>query len=166
MTTVTQDFEYDLKDTAPASSLGGARVIPAGMYEARAVDVELGTSKAGNTQVKLKWQITEGEFAGHKVWDQITFSPKSGPFILAYMVAAGVSRPTERVKASALAGYLAREIAGRVLQIAVGVRTYPDSVTGEEKQANEIVNVAPASVQYGNTAGLDEVENEEDNVPF
>lgn len=165
--TEAPDFQYDLGGTEPASQLGGFAPIPSGIYIARVLDPVLGASKAGNLQIKFEWQVLSGDYSGQKVRDQITFTPKSGPFVLAYMVGLGLQRPTVPVPAKTLAAYVARGIDNRVAQITVGLRSYTAN-DGTLKQTNEVINIAASGPFSDETNRPFDQLSEEDaaDVPF
>lgn len=167
---MSQDFQYDMDSTKEAQQVGGFGPLPSDIYAMRVTDPELGESKNGNLQVKFKWQVEGGDYAGRTVFDQITFTPKTGPFVLAYMRALGLERPTGKINAQALAEHIALKIDGRLAKVTLGLRPgKPDDLTGEVRMFNEVVNVQPYGA--GNVAAtprdtLSADELADQDVPF
>jgi hypothetical protein len=56
----------DFPDEGPRAYL-----IPAGTYKAMILDSRQRTSVAGNDYLELEVEITDGEFAGRKLWDKL-----------------------------------------------------------------------------------------------
>jgi hypothetical protein len=48
--------------------------LPGGVYPARVGEAELKTASTGKPMIEVIWEVTEGEFAGRKVWDNIVTS--------------------------------------------------------------------------------------------
>lgn len=48
--------------------------LPTDKYAAKIVKQELKQSQAGNNMLKFEWQITEGEYAGRKLFDNVVLS--------------------------------------------------------------------------------------------
>lgn len=64
---IQTDFNIeDVKD--------GFDALPVGSYPGKIVKAELVTASTGKPMVKVEWEITEGEFQGRKVWDNIVLT--------------------------------------------------------------------------------------------
>lgn len=65
----TLGIDYDAEQYQPLESF---EPLPAGKYEAMIIESERVTTKKGDGELlKLVWQITDGEYAGRKVFDRI-----------------------------------------------------------------------------------------------
>lgn len=158
-------FQYDFNGMEPASGMGGGGAIPPGKYLAAAEQIELGLSSGGYQQVALTWRLVDGEYEGRTVRDWITFAPKSGPFILAYMVAANIAKPKGPVGPADLAPYFAQKIDGATVQLTLGLRPYT-AEDGTQKQGNKILRVDSATMQQAKAVRETLSEEELADVPF
>ncbi len=66
---------FDTADAAPEFS-----PLPPGTYSARVVRGEFCATKAGADAYRLRFEVTEGEHAGHTVIRTWTFGPKALPY--------------------------------------------------------------------------------------
>lgn len=80
-------FLVDLTD----EDLQGYDPIPAGIYTAKvdASKSEIKSSQAGNDVVTVAYVITSGEYAGRKILDQFTLTPKALWRLGAFLKALG-----------------------------------------------------------------------------
>ena len=73
--------------------------LPIGTYEAVVSDVQVKTSRAGNTMVALQFTLEEGTHAGRKAFRNFAFTEKALPFFKA--VVKALSIPPEEIMLSA-----------------------------------------------------------------
>ena len=58
------NLDYNLEDVQSDFT-----ALPAGTYDARIESAEITNSQTGKPMLKVVWDITDGEFAGRKLWD-------------------------------------------------------------------------------------------------
>lgn len=64
------NLDFDLEDVQSSYE-----AMPAGNYEARIAEAELTNAKSsGAPMVKVVWEISDGEFAGRKVFDNVVLN--------------------------------------------------------------------------------------------
>lgn len=157
-----RDDLIDLAGTEPARNLGGFEPIPNGTYDMQFSVDEVGESKNGYPQVVGTWTVTDGPHAGKNTRDWVVFSPKSGAFIKARLIALGIPIPGAS-RAVELANYYAVQATGRIANLTVRVvrRMRED---GTQQEFNEIVNMkaAPTFTRGGGTTTSREVVTEDE----
>ena len=63
-------FQFNASEVEPEQ---GFSVVPAGMYAAQIIDVEIKDTKAGNGQyMSVTWELLDGQYRGRKVWSRLT----------------------------------------------------------------------------------------------
>jgi hypothetical protein len=79
--------KYNLKEAKEQPSQFS--VITEGRYDLEVVDAELGTSKSGNEKINVQFKIIDGsEFAGRRVWDNLTFTSTALWKVIQFLTAA------------------------------------------------------------------------------
>lgn len=69
---------------------GNFETLPAGTYTVQLTDYGTKTAKdSGNEYVHCEFEITDGEFAGRKIWDNIVFTPTALWKFKAFAIATG-----------------------------------------------------------------------------
>lgn len=63
------DLDYNLEEVSSSFE-----PVPAGNYEARIDSVELVTSQTNKPMLKVAWEITDGEFVGRKLFDNVVLT--------------------------------------------------------------------------------------------
>ena len=82
---VQVDLGVDLGDVKSSFTL-----VPAGVYNAKIIKAELGDSQQGNKMIKMQLEITEGEFAGSKLFDNCPLVEKAMWKLKAYAELIGL----------------------------------------------------------------------------
>jgi len=83
----------DMLDAAASSGVGVA--LPAGTYRMKIVSSEVTVFSTGKEGFKVKFEVTEGPHAGHKVFNNFVLSPESAAamgFFFKHMAALGLPR--------------------------------------------------------------------------
>ena len=159
-----------LTQVAPQESTGGADVLPAGAYVCVVTDARLVKSKAGKVNLKLDWDVAEGEHAGHfgaaqyghSQWlgvedsaagytrhklDRISLSNSNPP--VTFDAAALVDRYVAQYFAGGCIGEMpVTELVGRYVGLVVG--TVDEMWQGEVQHRNDVAQwVTVAEVRAG-----------------
>lgn len=79
-------------------------LIPIGKYAATIANAEAAVSKAGNPMIKLRWKISDGDYAGRTVFDQLVFITPTGDWNADY--------PLRKIKGFLLAIGYAQDFKG------------------------------------------------------
>lgn len=64
---------------ATVDSINDFAPLPDGEYVCSLTDIEADVTRAGDPMWKLRWAVTEGEYAGRLLFDNLVFSPKAMP---------------------------------------------------------------------------------------
>ncbi len=63
------NLDFDLENVSTSND-----PVPVGTYDARIAECELVTSSTGKPMLKVTWEITDGEFAGRKLFDNVVLT--------------------------------------------------------------------------------------------
>ena len=69
--------------------------LPAGSYYAKIVKAELGKSSKGNDMIKVQMEVTDGEFTGRKLFDNIMLMQESAFKMKQYAEVIGIESGEE-----------------------------------------------------------------------
>jgi len=108
------------KLTIDLSNVEDFSAIPEGVYSAYVVDVEVGTSSAGNTMATLTLNISEGEYENRKLFTHMVFTERS-MWRVKQILEAILGREIEKTNEFELD---TEELIGKKVKIRVSQREY------------------------------------------
>ena len=132
------------------SQVEDLKPLPAGTYLATITEAKVGTSKAQNPKIDLRWKIDEGEFEGRNIFDVLTFSANAMFRVKA--VLTGLNFPPDFN-----GEVLPDELIGKTAYIIVDIdeQTQMNDETGEPyPPRNRVKKVKSVSAPAGNTPNL------------
>jgi hypothetical protein len=91
-----QDWKSLWAATAEAADFAK---LPSGVYEAEATKGELFHSRSGTPGYKLTWKITEGEYVGRLVWQDLWLTPAAMPYTKTTLRKLGLTSPEDSLTA-------------------------------------------------------------------
>lgn len=114
-------------------------LLPRGEYPLRVVEAEERDSQSSEYQyLNLSFEVIDGDFAGRRVWDNPSYSPKALWKLKDFLAAAGY---TEEDLSGAFefdpADLVGVEVVGRVIQ-------KKDNYNGEDRLKNVVNSYTPA----------------------
>lgn len=126
--------DFKSSEVAPSESY---ELLPPGVYTAMLTESDLKTSNAGGQYFSLCFQITDEDFSGRKVWDNITWKHDNEKAVnigrakmSSLCLAAGVENPED-----------SEELHDRPIMIKLGIKKgkdgYEDSNNIKEYSATE-----------------------------
>lgn len=131
-----------LVDLSGVSEDAGFPVLPRGIYSVTVDNLEFGMSSAGNPMWTWRFEVTDGDFAGQKLFYHSVFTEKNLPRVRKILMALGASELLEgpfnppEIASSGM-------MLGRDLRVRVDVRPY------EGRQTNNVRDVLPPTEGAG-----------------
>lgn len=126
------NWEQKVKEALNLETAETKKRIDPGTYEAQVLEADVTKSSTGNDQIKMVYEITEGDEKGFKLWDYATFSEKGSTYAIKKLIDIGVDPEHINGDMESIAG----KLFGKKLQVVVQDREWDGEIRSNVKYVN------------------------------